>query len=332
MADIAPDDAFALEVAALLRAVADGDGAAVAAALEARPALRDAEGPHPLWGGRPRPLHVAVERQREDVVRLLLAAGADPNPDSSSYDGWTPLLIAARAAAPRLVALLLEAGARTDAWSAAALGDTTRLRSLLADDPTLAHARGPNRATPLHFAATVEAARLLADAGADLGARDQYGSTPVRAAAYARAVPREVGRFLLERGGEEDVFLYCALGDRAAVAARLDREPALLEARDPHLNASAGRGATPLHLAVSVGDLAMATALLERGADPNARGPEGETPLHYAAQVGDEALARLLLERGADPRLRDAAHHGRPAEWAEFFEHPDVARLLAAVS
>jgi RNA polymerase sigma factor (sigma-70 family) len=324
------DEEFERRVRRLLQAAAQGARDQVRALLAADRSLTDAPGPHPYWGGQPRALHVAVEWGREAVVRDLLDAGADPNPDSTTYGGWTPLLLATRRGRSGILQLLLDRGARWDAWSAAALGKSEVLRDLLRRQPDLVEARGPNRATPLHFAGSVEVARLLVEAGAPLTVLDQYGGTPLRVVAYSRGIPREVGRYLLELGGEDDVFLRCALGDPAAVAARLDARPELLTARDDHLNAASARGGTLLHLAASLGDVAMATLLLDRGADPNARAEGGETPIHYAAKFGDEPLTRLLLDRGADPRLTDAVQRATPADWARFFGQPAVEHLLAA--
>jgi RNA polymerase sigma-70 factor (ECF subfamily) len=323
------DEEFARRVRRLLQAAADGERDHVRALVHDDPALADAEGPHPFWGGRPRAMHVAVEWGREDVVRDLLDAGADPNADSTAYDGWSPLLLATHWNRPGIVRLLLERGARWDPWSAAALGEIGRVREFLERDPGAVHALGPNRATPLHFAGSLEVARLLVESGARLDAHDQYGATPVRVAAYSRRVPRAVGQYLLGAGREDDSFLRCALGDTDAVGRMLDTRSDLLATRDDHLNAASARGTTLLHLAASLGLVRMATFLLDHGADPNIRAAGGETPLHYAAKFGDEPLARLLLDRGADPQLTDAEHHGTPGDWARFFEQQAVAGLFS---
>src|SRR5262249_1610165 len=62
----------------LLR-VGEGKLDEVAAMLRDSPALVNAIGPHPFWGGRPQPLHVAIETNRIEMVKLLLGAGADVN-------------------------------------------------------------------------------------------------------------------------------------------------------------------------------------------------------------------------------------------------------------
>jgi ankyrin repeat protein len=54
---------------------------------------------------------------------------------------------------------------------------------------------------------------------------------------------------------------------------------------------------------------------------------EGRTPLMLAAEKGHKPVVSLLLKRGADPKLKDK--NGKTAaDWAAFFNHDDVAKLL----
>lgn len=55
------------------------------------------------------PLHAAVAGRHPEVVRLLLAAGAQP--DARQFGGWTPLLAAAQHGHAEIVAALLDVGA-----------------------------------------------------------------------------------------------------------------------------------------------------------------------------------------------------------------------------
>lgn len=59
----------------------------------------------------------------------------------------------------------------------------------------------------------------------------------------------------------------------------------------------------PLGLAIRLGWLRLAQALLAAGADPNARDARGHTPLHAAAALGREAALQLLVRHGASPAL-----------------------------
>jgi Ankyrin repeats (3 copies) len=87
--------------------------------------------------------------------------------------------------------------------------------------------------------------------------------------------------------------------------------------------------AAPLHLAVRGGDLNGATALLERGADPNEQDKLGMTPLHWAAIKGHMELARLLLFYEADIHLREHFSGGvTPVGMAQLLGYEEVAHLM----
>ena len=81
-----------------LRHVATGRLDDVRRMLAATPALVNAMGPHPFWGGRPQALHVAIEGKRRDLFDLLLEHGADVNGDKR---GLRPLVAADARDQPR---------------------------------------------------------------------------------------------------------------------------------------------------------------------------------------------------------------------------------------
>ena len=75
-----------------------------------------------------------------------------------------------------------------------------------------------------------------------------------------------------------------------------------------NVNYTNGIGAIPLHTAAWKGDVAMATLLLDRGANIDAMDSHsGETPLHSAARGNQPAMVALLLGRGANRFIKTRA-------------------------
>ena len=73
--------------------------------------------------------------------------------------------------------------------------------------------------------------------------------------------------------------------------------------------------------------------LLDHGASIDATGwlgghAKGTTALHIAASIGDLALVKHLLDRGANLHIRDQLYNGKPDGWADNFGHTEVRDFL----
>lgn len=111
------------------------------------------------------------------------------------------------------------------------------------------------------------------------------------------------------------------------------------EKNNPHFNINAKRhimpnntlyGHTPLTLAISKGNDAIITLLLEHQADPNIAGTWAwNTPLIRAVHNKNSNITRLLLQHGTDPNIRDEEGFLALVEAAEDKQY-DVVQLLLA--
>ncbi len=213
------------EVADFLRRVGEGDETAVRAALAATPGLVNAVGPHPFWGGRPQPLHVAIETNRPAMVRLLLRQGADVNGNNAEYLHWSPLLLTYHRRQPAVRRALLRRGARIGLVEALVMGDDRRvLRMLRAGRPALP-AEAPNGGSLLMFARAPRAIDRLLELGVPLDRKDRWGATPLEA--FSRMGPRgrPLVRHLARRGVAVEPEASARMNDRKQLAALLVANP-----------------------------------------------------------------------------------------------------------
>jgi len=310
------------------------------------------------------PLHWAADIEESvEIVRLLLQGGADPNAPEPS--GESPLGLALGSGGRGTAEVLLEAGADTNVFDAAALGDVPRLRAMIEEKPELVHARATCGATPFSSAVhrnQVEAARLLLEAGAGLPKASAGGATPLQVAAFQEW--KEMAAFLREAG--MDVDLLSAIGLR-------DEELALkLLAADPSRANDIVRGMSCLCLAIIRGSVKVTRALLDAGADVNAAledghpvlqdlttfhprsrreqntffklarmlrdaglnvnaaGPDGVTYVHLAAyRLGKRGLP-WVVEAGADLSARDADGKTPLHYAAHGFRSAEAVKVLVA--
>lgn len=294
-------------VAGFLARVGAGEAELVAAALRQWPALVNAVGPHPYWGGRPQALHVAIETRRPDMVALLLKHGADVNGRNDEYLHWSPLLLTFHWDQGRVRRMLLRRGARVGLVEAMAMADDRRVLRLLRQGRRALPSEAPNGGSLLMFARTPRTVDRLLELGVPLDLKDRWGATPLEAFSRMGPKGRPLVAHLMTRGVRAEIEMFARMNDRRRIADLLGKTPELI--RRPAL----------LKAAVDFGHLGLAKWLLARGADPNgqAGGEADETPLHSAAWNGNRRMVDLLLAHGADPTLTDRQYGGTPAGWAE---------------
>ncbi|XP_026152159.1 ankyrin repeat domain-containing protein 50 [Mastacembelus armatus] len=318
-----------------------------------------------------------------EVANLLLEHGADPG--HRDHDGMTPLLLAAYEGHDDVVELLLEAGADVDETAgpdgsvpaaaavtpllaAAAMGHMKTVSRLLFWGAAVDAIDCEGR-TALCLAAargSVEVVRALLDRGLDENHRDDLGWTPLHAAACEGH--RAVCTALTEQGsmarvGEMDIegrtplILAAQEGHWSTVRLLLDRRSpidhraydghsalsaAILEGhvevaellmrRGADTNVRDAEGRPLLYLLVLEGRLDMAALLIDKGGVPlESRDSEGRTALHVASWQGCVEMVEVLLKHGANPNAQDT--EGRPPlHSVAWTGHAEVGRRLLEVS
>ena len=277
------------------------------------------------------PLTMACLSNRLALVKLLLELGADPNRKSEWEMGpWSPLHCAVFRRDKALAELLLSYGATMDVHTAAGLGRCEAVAKLLDSDPSRVNEKGGDGCHPLHFAETIDVAKLLLDRGAEIDGRclDHF-STPLQ---YLCSSRPKVARFLIASGATPDIFSAVICGDANCIESLLVANPQLIDARinqaffppgnghDVHniLTFTVGQDSTPLHAAAKGNQGKAVSILIRYGHKTNVRGGYDQaTPLHTAAWSNCSIAAEALLDRGADIEARSGPlHNNTPAGWA----------------
>ena len=252
----------------------------------------------------------AVASGDADTVQSLLDDDAALIEAHGGWQLYRTLFFAMQNGHHDTIAVLRKHGATLDVFEAAALGNVAELRTLLNGSPELANARREHYdGTPLHAVrgASIKAARLLIEFGADVNAIDGEKQRLMPLHGRAEHGDVEMVELLLEHGADVHAVscmstpLHCAVGG-------FQHEPSE-RWRD------------------------VAERLVEFGADVNAgsaeNGDANWIPLHHAAWRNHVAAVRWLLEHGADT-TRVNKYGGTPLQTAQYFKHQEIVDLLSA--
>ena len=291
-------------IATFLQRVGGGHADDVRALLLAVPALVNAVGPHPYWGGRPQPLHVAIEGGRRDLFDILIEHGADVNGKNDEYDRWSPLMLAVSGKRDEMRDELIRRGARIGVPEALLLANDEMTEALLARGLPAA---APNGGSLLAFARTPAAIDFLIAVGADTESKDRWGTTPIEAISRLGTIGRPLVEHLVSLGVPASPAEYARTGDLDTVMTLLSTDPAVAQSDGVMMAAVEG------------GHHDLVTWLLERGGNANAReiARSRQTALHSAAWHGDLRMAEILVRAGADVCARDEEHDSTPLGFAE---------------
>ena len=303
-----------------------------------------------------RPIDLALKRNDFDMVRLLLAAGAELTIDVAAAMGDAEEVERILDSDPdALLALGDEAG--RPMGQAARQGHTNVIRVLLAHgvDPNLREGRDAPQGKALWHAAQRgdgEMARLLLEAGADPNAGIESSGT----AAWMAKEP-ELRRMFEEHGGCVDASGHLLDGNDEVVLAMAEADPRLVSTdgcggiftmvvafkRREMLQPLLERGVRVPEVVTGCRTYLwntpdMTRVLLEHGMNPNLPNWQRVTPLHDICNRGGRGkpdpnrheLLDLFLEFGADINAVDEEYRSTPLGWAARNGLADMVELLLA--
>jgi uncharacterized protein YwqG/ankyrin repeat protein len=301
----------------------------------------------------------AVQQNRPEICRLLIAEGADPNYlqiNAHREEDQTPLEIAIDHHHQEIFEILME---QTDLSLGRGLhyegrhihlacraGNLEMVRTLLDRGVEVNLRGGVNEITPLHVAVAEDhpaVVALLLERGADVNAPDRRLNVPLHSVRGC-----EVARMLIAH--QAAVNAPNDFGETPIFKQHHPEIVQLLLENGAHVNVRCNSGETPLHMALksaaypyrvdpsndgSPSDEALrasgriAALLVAHGADVKAAARGGATPLHYACRAGALETIALFLRSGADVNACSSGlYDGTPLHVAVEAKRGDVCNLL----
>ena len=260
--------------------------------------------------GRRSALLTALRRQRTDVVKVLVDAGADIEVEDER--GYSLLEKASMCGDLLRVKMLVEAGAVADAGClklAVIKKHTETVRYLAALPQVDVNEMRDGCSVVFHaisfWGSDPDFMQVLIDAGADIEVKDEMGRSPLH---YASGV-RELGivKLLIKAGAK-----VCATDNTGGTClhivsakGRTETVRYLVGLKDVDVNIADDKGYTALHSAVDKGHVDVVQVLIDAGADIDAKNNMGRSPLFWAWKRGKLDIVKVLVKAGADVCVTD---------------------------
>ena len=252
------------------------------------------------------PLHYAAIHGQEDIVRLLLEAGAKS--DTLDEAGASPGHLAVQSGDEKTVRVFidknqcqqLDSQKRTPLMWAVALERVAMVKILVSCDADTKDKMGYSA---LHIAVSnnvLSCIQPLISLGVGINIRNDEGETPAMLA--SKQGHEEILASLIKSGA--DINLVDVLGGGCLHLASGSGHLAcmtLLLKNGVKVDLSDSAGTTALMMASSGGHKAAVTMLLEAGASLDKQNGQGMCALYSAVHGGHLDLVRMFLEAGAYP-------------------------------
>lgn len=211
------------------------------------------------------PLHLSED---EDITRILIAQGADPNVKGGGVDPDIKLI--KKVDLGKVGAFDLNELKRGKDYSPLHTVESYNVAKILLENSADVNILANYKVTPLHRAAerkdNISLVKLLLDNGATVNARTNYNTTPLHEALfYAGENAGKVVRLLVDYGAD--------------------------------VNAQDNLGHTPLH-GIRGGNVELASYLVEHGADVTIPSTSGDLPICYAIGDNKIELMHFYIVRG----------------------------------
>uniref|UniRef100_A0A0N4Z6E2 ANK_REP_REGION domain-containing protein n=1 Tax=Parastrongyloides trichosuri TaxID=131310 RepID=A0A0N4Z6E2_PARTI len=283
------------------------------------------------------PLHYAAQNGREEIVELLLEAGARHNA-TDAYSS-TPAHYAAESNFKILRSLLMKNNGidvidkegRTSFMWAVSSGNEDVVSEMLRHFNIPRNGKDNHQSTALHLAALTGNAsicKILIQQGWMPTAEDHVGATPLHIAAgkgFTNLVQilctsdEAVNKVDIS---QRTALFYAAFGGQAhtlnVMISDLGFNP----------NAEDILDRTPLHAAAYGGFAACVQKLIDNNVDVNAIDRDEETPLHVAASRGKEEVVVALLNAGATVNPYSRVNGTTPLTYAMFNRYMKIVDIL----
>lgn len=285
------------------------------------------------------PLHVAIENEHSDIVKVLLHHNADAN-----IDGWdgTPLYLAVMKRNTEVVKSLLIHKANpnhtTDhnkpvLYISAENGDFEIVKLLLDNEANPNFTFHENNKSPLHIAVEkndIEIVKLLSSHNANPYILDKQNKSPI----FTALALGNIDAFLLMTKMLNTVpvdaeHIWAIILYFASFHGRIDILISLLVEKniDGNNNNYSEYKQTPLYIASEVGNFLVVFILLEHKCDPNIADMFNETPLLIASYMGHTDIVKLLLDAKGDPNISNI-YKQTPLHMASGLGHMEIVKLL----